>query len=133
MAIDVVDAADVRVCHLPREVHFALEQLDRAFVGGDGGQDGLQRDVLAQLQILRLIEFAHAAPRQVADDAKARGEDITGPKCRFRKVRVVVRLAVSRMSWDVDGNSSASWRRSSPNGQVDRTRSITSSRTRAAR
>ena len=36
-----------------------------------GGQDRLQRDVFAQLQILRLIEFAHAAPSQVADDAKA--------------------------------------------------------------
>ncbi len=37
MPIDVVDAADVRVCHLPREMHFAFEQLDRTFVGGDGG------------------------------------------------------------------------------------------------
>ena len=35
MPIHVVDAADVRVRHLPCEMHFALEQLDRAFVVGD--------------------------------------------------------------------------------------------------
>ena len=80
MAEHVVDSTDVGMRHLPRQMHFPLEQQDRAFVIGDGRQDGLQRDVFVQLQILRLVELAHAASRQVADDAKARGDDIARAK-----------------------------------------------------
>ena len=80
MAEDVVDSTDVRVRHLPRQVHFALEQHDRALVIGDVRQDGLERDPFAQLEILRLVELAHAAFRQVADDAEAEGHDVAGAK-----------------------------------------------------
>ncbi len=47
---------------------------------GDVRQDGLERDPLVQLEILGLVELAHAAFREVADDAEAEGDDVTGPK-----------------------------------------------------
>ena len=80
VAEDIVDAADVRVCHLSRQVHLALEPHDRALVVGDVRQDGLERDPLAQFEILRLVELAHAAFRKVADDAEAEGDDLASPK-----------------------------------------------------
>ena len=80
VAEDVVDAADVRVRHLSRQVHLALEPHDRALVVGDVRQDGLERDPLVQLEILGLVELAHAAFREVADDAEAEGDDVAGPK-----------------------------------------------------
>ena len=80
VAEDIVDATDVRVRHLSRQVHLALEHHDRALVIGDVRQDGLERDALAQFEILRLVELAHAAFRQVADDAEAEGDDVTGSK-----------------------------------------------------
>ena len=80
VAEDVVDATDVRVRHLSRQVHLALEQHDRSLVTGDVRQDGLERDPLAQFEILRLVELAHAAFRQVADDAEAEGDDVACSK-----------------------------------------------------
>ena len=77
---DIVDTTDVRVRHLSRQVHLALEQHDRALVRGDVRQDGLERDPLAQFEILRLVELAHATFRQVADDAEAEGDDVARAK-----------------------------------------------------
>ena len=79
---DIVDSTDVRVRHLSRQVHLALEQQDRALVSGDVRQDGLERDPLAQFEILRLVELAHAAFRKVADDAEAEGDDVASSKHR---------------------------------------------------
>ena len=76
-----------------------LNTHDRALVVGDVRQDGLERDPLAQFEILRLVELAHAAFRQVADDAEAEGDDVTGAKdggpgrpslCRRRAGGVVI-------------------------------------------
>ncbi len=83
---DIVDTTDVRVRHLSRQVHLALEQQDRTLVSRDVRQDGLERDPLAQFEILRLVELAHAAFRKVADDAEAERDDVAsskhrGPRC----------------------------------------------------
>ena len=61
-------------------MHLALEQQDRTLVSGDVRQDGLERDPLAQFEILRLVELAHAAFGKVADDAEAEGDDVASPK-----------------------------------------------------
>ena len=80
MPEDIVDAADVRVRHLSRQVHLALEPDDRALVGRNVRQDGFERDPLAQLEILGLVELAHPAFRQEADDAETEGDDLASPK-----------------------------------------------------
>ena len=82
MPEDIVDTTDVRVRHLSRQVHLALEQQDRTLVSGDVRQDGLERDPLAQFKILRLVELAHAAFRKVADDAEAERDDVASSKHR---------------------------------------------------
>ena len=45
-------------------------------VGGDLGPDGLERHPLAQLEVLRLVDLAHAAARDEAHDAVAVGEHV---------------------------------------------------------
>ena len=85
VAEHIVDSTDVGMRHLPRQVHFALEERDRALAIRDRRQDRLEGDPFAQLQIFRLIELAHAALRQVADDAKAEGHDIAGAKDGLRR------------------------------------------------
>ena len=101
VAEDVVDATDVRVRHLPRQVHLALEHHDRALVG-DVRQDGLERDPFAQFEILRLVELAHAAFCKVADDAEAEGDDVTSPKDGGRRCLSVRREAFSRLRHQPD-------------------------------
>ena len=78
VAEDVVDTADVRMCHLSRQVHLALEPHNRALVVGDVRQNRLERDALAQFEILGRVELAHSPFRQVAHDAEAEGDDIAG-------------------------------------------------------
>ena len=46
----------------------------------DVRQDGLERDPLVQLEILRLVELAHATLRQEPHDAESEGDDVTGPE-----------------------------------------------------
>ncbi len=43
-------------------------------------QDGFERDPLAQLEILGLVELAHPAFRQEADDAETEGDDLASPE-----------------------------------------------------
>ena len=80
MPKDIVDAADVRVRHLSRQVHLALEPDDRALVSSNVRQDGFERDPLAQLEILGLVKLAHPAFRQEADDAETEGDDLASPE-----------------------------------------------------
>ena len=80
VAEHVVDATDVRVGHLSRQVHLALEPRDGALVTRDVRQDRLERDPLLQFEILRFVELAHAAQRQEPHDAEAEGDDVTGTK-----------------------------------------------------
>lgn len=75
---DVEDPADVRVGDLARQVDLALEAVDRPLLGGDRRVHRLERDPLAQVAVLRLVDLAHAAAREEADDPVAAGEDGAG-------------------------------------------------------
>ena len=70
----VEDPADVRMGHLPGQVHLALEHLDGALVG-DLRQDRLERDALVELRVLRFVELAHPSLGEKADDAEAGSHD----------------------------------------------------------
>ncbi len=86
VAEDVVNPAHVRMRHLAREVHLALEHRDRALVLGDAREDRLERYAFVQLEILGFVELAHAALRDIADDAEAQGDDVAGLEHgRFRR------------------------------------------------
>ena len=77
---DVVDAADVRVRDLPRHADFGVELREPAGVAVDVGRQELQRDRLAELQVVGAVDLAHAAAAQAADDAVAAAEEGAGRK-----------------------------------------------------
>ena len=78
---DVVDAADVGMRDLARDAHLGVEALERAS-GSDASRSRqeLQRDRLAELQVVGAVDLAHAAAPEQADDAVALGEDVPGVK-----------------------------------------------------
>ena len=63
--------------HLPRQERFALEPCNRPLVLGDLRPDRLERDVLVELEILGLVQLAHAAAGDEADDAEAVGDELS--------------------------------------------------------
>ncbi len=71
---DVVDAADVAVRHLARDAHLVVELRQPLRILGDGRRQELQRDVLAEAQILGAVDLAHAAAADQAEDAVALGQ-----------------------------------------------------------
>ena len=78
--VDVVDAADVRMRHLPRHPHFAVQlHQPRGIVVDFRGQE-LERDRLRQLEIVGAIHLAHAAAAETPDDAVAAAEQGAGRK-----------------------------------------------------
>ncbi len=72
---NVVNAADVFVRDLTRHAHFTMKPRERGAVTQQMFGKELQRDRLPQFEIVRAIDFAHAAPAQQADDAIALCED----------------------------------------------------------
>ena len=62
---------------LPRQERLALEPRNRLRVLRDLGLDRLERDVLVQLEVLGLVQLAHAAAGDEADDAEAVGDDLS--------------------------------------------------------
>ena len=78
--VDVVDAAHVRVRDLPRHPHFGVELRQARGIAIDVGRQELQRDRLAELQIVGAIDLAHAAAAQPSDDAVAAAEKGSGGK-----------------------------------------------------
>ena len=72
---DVVDAADVRMRDLPRDAHL-VARTGRAvvLVARDRVGQELQRDRLAERQVVGAIDLAHAASPEQRDDAVAVGE-----------------------------------------------------------
>ncbi len=81
---DVEDAADVGVGDLARQLDLAPEAFDRQTVGGDLGAHRLERDALAQLEVLDLVDLAHAALRQEASHPVAAGDDLAGGEDLWR-------------------------------------------------
>ena len=75
----VEDPADVRMGHLPGQVHLALEHLDGALVR-HLRQDRLERYPLVELRVLRFVQLAHPALGEKAHDAEAGGHDLAGPE-----------------------------------------------------
>src|SRR5215218_929785 len=74
----VEDPADVRVGDLARELDLAPEAFDRQVIAGDVPSNGLERDSLAQLLVLDLVDLAHAAAGQEAYDAVALRDLLAG-------------------------------------------------------
>ena len=75
---DVVDAADVAVRHLARDAHLVVELRERCGSLGDGRRQELQRDRLAEREVVGAVDLAHAAAADQADDAVALGQQRAG-------------------------------------------------------
>ncbi len=73
---DVVDAADVGVRHLSGVPHFRMEALEESGVLLQLPGEELERHRLAELQVVRAIDLAHAAPPEQTRDAVAVGQDL---------------------------------------------------------
>ena len=76
--VDVVDAADVWVRHLTRHPHFGVELCQASGIPVDVGRQKLQRDRLAELQIVSTKHFTHPAAPEPLDDPVAAAEDGAG-------------------------------------------------------
>ena len=76
--VDVVDAADVRMRHLTRHPHFGVELRQARGILVDVGRQELQRDWLAELQIVSSKDFAHPAASESLDDPVAPAEEGAG-------------------------------------------------------
>src|SRR5262245_53661640 len=77
MVEEVVGPADVGMRDPAGEVDLPPEALERVLSGRDRGQDRLERDTLAELEVLRLVQLAHPAACDEAPDAEPPGENRT--------------------------------------------------------
>src|SRR5262249_32390511 len=75
---DVEEPADVRVGDLAGELDLALEAADDGVVVGDRVAQRLQRHALLEEEILRLVDFPHAALADDADNAVPLSDEIAG-------------------------------------------------------
>ena len=64
--------------HLARDAHFADEALAADRVAREIAREKLQRDRLAEFEVVGAVHLAHAAAAEQADDAIAIGEDRAG-------------------------------------------------------
>jgi len=75
--LDVVHPAHVGVRHLAREAHLLEQRLEaRRVIAQLRGQE-LERDRLAELEVDRAVDLAHAAAPDPLDDAVAPGQHVT--------------------------------------------------------
>jgi hypothetical protein len=70
--LDVVDDADVRVVERGGELGLAVEARERRGLGRQPRRQELERDVAAELHVVRAVHDAHAAGAQLGLDAIAR-------------------------------------------------------------
>ncbi len=78
---DVVEAAHARMGHLAAESDLAVEPLED--FGRQRAPDELQGDGLAELEVVRAVHLAHAAPAQPRHHAVARGQDRARSEAAF--------------------------------------------------
>jgi hypothetical protein len=76
----IEDAADVGMRDLPGQLHLTAEALVGPLVHCNLGSDRLQRDALAEREILGLVELSHAPARDDAHDAEPVAEQVAGPE-----------------------------------------------------
>ena len=74
---EIEDAADVRMRDLARELDLGAEALDAAVVE-QIGDEGLERDLLAERLVEGGVDLAHAAGGEKVEDAIAIGEALAG-------------------------------------------------------
>ena len=75
---DVVDAADVGVRDLARRPDLVVELREPDGIGADRVGQELQRDRLAEAEVVGAVDLAHAALAEEADDAEPSVEHRTG-------------------------------------------------------
>ena len=75
---DVEDAADVRMRDAQRHAHFVEEPLEPIRIALDVPRQELQRDRLAELQVVGAVDLAHAAAAEQADHAIAAADERAG-------------------------------------------------------
>ena len=75
---NVVDAADVRVCHLEGKLDFLLEACNHTLIGGDFRSDRLKGNSLSEFMVFGLINFSHAASSDKPDDSEAARDKVIG-------------------------------------------------------
>jgi hypothetical protein len=63
---------------LPRHADFGVELAQPRGIPVDVGRQELQRDGLAELQVVGAVHLAHAAPAEPSDDAVAAAEERAG-------------------------------------------------------
>ena len=103
---EIVNAADVGMRDLARDADFIVEARQRGWIArGHFGQE-LERDLLAQREIVRAIHFAHAAAAEQRDDAVAIGQQRTGQEAAF------VQRTGRRREGDCEGGRAGGGRRS---------------------
>ncbi len=65
-----------------RDPRLAQEALDHRRVGGEIGREPLEREAPAEQPVLHLVDIAHAARAELADDLVAIGDDLASPETR---------------------------------------------------
>ena len=75
---DVVNPTNVLVRDLTCDAHFTMKTRERRAVTQEVFGKKLQRNRLAQLEIIGAVNFAHAAFAEQPDDAVTIGEDGAG-------------------------------------------------------
>jgi hypothetical protein len=90
---DIVDAADVGMGDLPRDADLIVKLGEAMRIGRECGREKLQRDRMAEPQILGLIDDTHAAASELPDDPIAARQRHAAGQCRVAEVRDGRRLA----------------------------------------
>ena len=78
--VDVVDAADVRMGDLARHPDFGVELGQARRIAIDVRREELERDRLAEFQVIGAEHFTHPAATEPADDPVASAEKSAGRK-----------------------------------------------------
>src|SRR5688572_22008220 len=84
---DVVKAADVGMRDLSPDADFLIEPLDLVGIAADALRKELQRDRLAELDVVGAIDFAHTATTEKGDDAIALSQESAGSEARLAGAR----------------------------------------------
>src|SRR5215467_8133831 len=77
------------------ELNLPSKPLQRMLIFGDMGQQGLDRNPLAKLEVFGFVDLAHAAVAQRAEDTKATEQDgASGKSGRYLQPRRKIRAKV---------------------------------------